>query len=373
MSQFKVKPEQLDQCAEEIRRISHEMDVVRRSLDEFDVHSFLSGQAAVQLNSELKALSSHLENQKRMTGGLASALGKISLSYKTTENKLSEEPVFNIRDGNSPGEAGGTGADSPDSGESGKGKSPFPSNKSGPIKGSGTKTPDSGSDADAQDSESDSWAWQKAAIGAKGSVIGIKTGFEASGELIGTSSDESFTTGIKHKDNKLDSVSLIEAEKSGEFHVAKGKVKGSVGVFSNETEGYVGQVEAKGSVGATLIKDGKITPQVSLKGEISGDVAKAKNKTSIGSDNTNVNASAEGSVLSGSIKGDVGIGKINYKDKDGNEKQAYGASAEVKAEGYLAQGKVKGGFTIFGIKVNAGVSGKAGGAGVSAGDRKSVV
>lgn len=33
---------------------------------------------------------------------------------------------------------------------------------------------------------------------------------------------------------------------------------------------------------------------------------------------------------------------------------------------YFSQGKVSGGFTIFGIKIDAGVTGKAGGAGVSA-------
>ena len=43
-----------------------------------------------------------------------------------------------------------------------------------------------------------------------------------------------------------------------------------------------------------------------------------------------------------------------------------GAKCKVGAEAYLAQGKVSGGFTIFGINIDAGVTGKAGGAGVNA-------
>lgn len=356
MAHFRVKPNQLDQHALEIRQICREIENFSQIVDGYDVTGFLSGTAASRVSSELKTLSSHLEQQRRVMNNLSVALNKISLSYKRTENCLSETPVFNER-GSSTGETKGSkGEGFP---ESKKGASVAETGKSGisNIK----------QEEETQDSKSNSNAWKSAAATTTGSVLGFKTRDETSGELFGYSTKTEYKTGAKYKDGKIDSVSLIEGSQSGEFHVAQGKAKSSWGWLSNEQEINVGQVAAKGSVGVTLVKNGKFSPQASINGELSGDVLKGKHKSSFGTDNTNVNASAEGSVLSGSIKGNAGIGKVTYKNKDGELKQAYGVAGEVKAEGYLAQGRVKGGFTILGVKISGGISGKAGGAGVSAG------
>lgn len=67
------------------------------------------------------------------------------------------------------------------------------------------------------------------------------------------------------------------------------------------------------------------------------------------------------------VKNDTDVFTLTYKDETtGQTKTELGAKGKVGAEAYLAQGKVSGGFTIFGIKIDAGVTGKAGGAGVSA-------
>lgn len=43
-----------------------------------------------------------------------------------------------------------------------------------------------------------------------------------------------------------------------------------------------------------------------------------------------------------------------------------GVKGKVGAEAYVVQGKVSGGITIFGVKIDVGIGGKAGGAGISA-------
>lgn len=51
----------------------------------------------------------------------------------------------------------------------------------------------------------------------------------------------------------------------------------------------------------------------------------------------------------------------------GKEVTGWGGVVEAGAEAYLAEGKVSGGIKLFGIDIDVGVSGKAGGAGVKAG------
>ena len=76
---------------------------------------------------------------------------------------------------------------------------------------------------------------------------------------------------------------------------------------------------------------------------------------------------AEGTVLGAEAELSGGAGMITYKDETtGKTRTELGKAG---AEAYLAEGSISGGFTIFGIEVDVGASGKAGGAGVEAGGR----
>ena len=79
---------------------------------------------------------------------------------------------------------------------------------------------------------------------------------------------------------------------------------------------------------------------------------------------------AEGTVLGAEAELSGGAGMITYKDETtGKTRTELGVSGKAGAEAYLAEGSISGGFTIFGIEVDVGASGKAGGAGVEAGGR----
>ena len=62
-------------------------------------------------------------------------------------------------------------------------------------------------------------------------------------------------------------------------------------------------------------------------------------------------------------EGEIGAG--HFKDKDGNDQ--YGVYGKVGGMASLAQGKVKGGFKFFGIKVDASAKGHLGAVGATTG------
>lgn len=339
MSYFCVKPDRIDSCIGTLARIGSNIGGIYQEINHINADAFLNGSYVGMVNDTLKKISDDIELQKNSADSLADTLRQISLCYKNTENNIIGETVFSV--------------ESPENG------------------GIGSKDGENGAEhfkeVKAESAKDNAVSWKEGSIVFSTTKWGTKTEAELSGELGGASWDHKFTSGVKYKDKKLDSVSLFDASISGEAHVAKGKISGSVGATSASLGGTVGQVKAEGSVGATLFKNGKLAPQLSIKGSLEGAAATGEAKAQVGSDNTNVHASAEGSLLSGKAKGELGIGKVTYKEDDGTVLTGYGVSAEAKAEAYVAQGKVKGGFTIFGIKVDIGLSGKAGGAGASIG------
>ncbi len=351
MSQFFVKPDQIDQCSEKLMRVSNDMEEFSQVLDNINVDSFLRGSSAGKIDNYLKKVSDNLEQQKKNAAGFSDALLKISSYYKTTENQVSGIPVFSGNSAKNTG-TGSLGAS-------------VDKNKVSP--GSPGGAPSSNGSNQKEKGESNSVSYIQGSVGASTAVFGINAGVGASGDIGGASWDHKFSSGIKKKDGKIDSVSLFNASISGEAHIASGKVKGNIGALSGDLGVNVGQVKAEGSAGITLYKNGELAPQISLKGEVKGAVVTGKINAALGTDNTDIHGSANGSLVTGSLKGDLGIGKVTYKDDEGNIKTGYGVSAEVKAEGYLAEGTAKGGFSILGIKVDIGISGKAGGAGGSVG------
>ena len=120
-------------------------------------------------------------------------------------------------------------------------------------------------------------------------------------------------------------------------------------------------------MGCTLFSDGELSPQITAKVKAGVNAAEGSFSTTTGNDNINYHASGHGKVLSAEASGEASLGKIVSTDASGNQTVSYGVKAEAGAEAYLAQGEISGGFSLFGVKVDLGLGGKAGGAGVKAG------
>lgn len=207
-------------------------------------------------------------------------------------------------------------------------------------------------------------SWKNGNIKRNGSIFG----FDASGELEGDLFGGKVDTFKKATWDTEDGDVGIGAGISAEGYAAKGSARWNIGLLNREINGKVGTVSGKGKIGATLFEDGKLSP--ALEAEIKGKAALLEGdaKTSFGTEDYNAHIKGSGTVLGAEAEAGVKAGKITYTDKaTGTTKTKYGVQGEASAEAYIAQGKVSGGVTIFGIDIDVGVSGKAGGAGVSVG------
>lgn len=206
----------------------------------------------------------------------------------------------------------------------------------------------------------------------KGILWGIGISGTFTEELFGHSVDKKLTSGIGWKEDeetgkmKLDSISLIKGEISGEGHVAKGSVEGNIGVVSGEASVTAGVISGSGSVGISLYDDGEFAPVVEAGAEVKVKGIDEKVGVKIGNDEYDGHVGAEATVGSAKAGADAGIGKVSYKNSKGKEIKGYGAKAKVKAEAYAAEGSVSGGVKIMGIEITGSIGGKAGGGGIGA-------
>ncbi len=232
------------------------------------------------------------------------------------------------------------------------------------------------------DSDEGSMSWLAKFIGndlkVKGSVFsGEKTG---EGELWGISTAGAVSGAVltgeagiktkaswkfKDKDGDWDFKSFgFATTASASGALAKGEVKGNVGLLHSEASGQFLTGAVKGEAKATLWDDGKFNPSLMLGAKAEGSVLQGEAKAGFGNDQYGIYGKAEGDILHAEAEAKAGVGYIG-KDKDGYS--LYGASAEASAMASVAQGKVKGGVTIFGIDIDVGVKGYAVAAGVEAG------
>lgn len=146
------------------------------------------------------------------------------------------------------------------------------------------------------------------------------------------------------------SVGVIAA---AEASFLEGKAEGKYGWGHADAKAQVLTGAVSGTLGASLMKDGKLDP--SLKAELAGSVSIAKGEANVraGSNDYNVHGKAEGDLFTAKAQAGVSVGKD-------------GVTAKAGAEAYAAQGKVSGGITILGVKIDVGLEGKAGGAGAKA-------
>lgn len=211
----------------------------------------------------------------------------------------------------------------------------------------------------------DDWKLEGAVIeGAKtgsGEFLGFGTSGTAEGEIIGGS----IKTKSKAKWDIQKGDAGVEKSVEAEGHLAKGKLKGNIGLLGGEIGGSVGNVGATGKVGASLFKDGKFSPALEAKLKAEASAAKGDASLSVGNDEFDAHGKASGTLLGAEAEIGGSAGMITYKDGT-STKTELGVKGKVGAEAYVAQGKLSGGFKIFGIKIDLGIEGKAGGAGVSA-------
>lgn len=215
--------------------------------------------------------------------------------------------------------------------------------------------------------DSKSIAWKRGHLSGTTEIGEIGVAGVITGELLGASYDIKSGAKATWKQNEKGEWEYdelgIEYAIAGEAHVAKGSAKGNIGYLFGNVNAKVGEVSATGGVGASLYKDGKLSPQ--LYAELGGKVVGLKGdaEVGLGTEDNNVHVKGEGEVGVAEAGVSGQIGKITYKDDKGKVKQAYGVKGEVGAEAYAATGSVEGGFSIFGIDIDIGISGKAGGAG----------
>lgn len=212
-------------------------------------------------------------------------------------------------------------------------------------------------------------SWKQGSISADGKIGNIETHGEMHGDLAGAS----YEKGVKgpniewNEEGELKSVALVSGMIAGEAHVASGSVKGNIGLLNGSVSASVGKVSGKGEVKIGLVEDGMLNPQIAASARASAVGAEGKVETYFGTENNNIYAKTDGKLGYADAHAGVAVGKVTYENEEGETVTGYGVSAEVGAEAYAAQGSVKGGFEILGIKFEGSVTGKAGGAGVKAG------
>lgn len=201
----------------------------------------------------------------------------------------------------------------------------------------------------------------------EGELWGISTAGTVSGAILtGDASIKSRASWkFKDKDGKWDFKSFgISTEAKASGAVAKGEVEGNLGYLHGKASGKSITGAVKGEAKFTLYDDGELNPSLSIGAKAEGSVLQGDAEVGFGTDQYGVYAKADGDLLHAEAEAKAGVGYLG-KDEKGNA--TYGASAEASAMASVAQGKVKGGITIFGIDIDVGAKGYAVAAGVEAG------
>lgn len=189
-------------------------------------------------------------------------------------------------------------------------------------------------------------------------------GLNVSGDLDILGGSAGLNTNVRN--NFKDGDVGVGVDAYAEAHLVQGKVEGSYGPLSGSVEGAIGVAAVSGSLGASLFNDGMFAPSVS--GDVEAKVVGAEGsaKAKLGNDDVNAHVNAKGSVMEAKAYANGSVGVFAEEDESGNVTYSAGVKGKVGAEAYAAQGEVSGGIDLFGIKINATLEGKAGGAGVSA-------
>lgn len=207
-------------------------------------------------------------------------------------------------------------------------------------------------------------------LNGKATIAGNEIGsVKADVDLLGASAQGKVGLSVKADENGKTKSVFLGAGGEAEAHVMKGELETkSFGLFTDKAKLSVGNASAEGKVGITLMDGGKFAPGIGANASAKANVAEGSVTQQFGTDNYNLYNTASGKVLGAEAKASAGVGMVSYKDStSGQTKTGFGVSAEAGAEAYIAQGTVKSGFTIAGIKFDGGITGKYGAVGAKAG------
>ena len=343
MADYRADPEKMMEGSRQVRSLAEIVGQYAQDVRSVERNLQIQNNLGWGIRQSLGHLSQTLEEDSRKTNALSDGLEKAALFYGQTEEKISQYYSGKL-------EKKLSGKNESAEGGKGEAKAKF--------------------DTDRKVS------WAQGVLAGQGEFLGAETSGRLEGELLGASWKPEFSTGIIWKEEKdkdgntvrrLSDLSLITAAVAGEVYVAKGSAKGNWGYLRGEAQGSVGQISAKGEIGAALFKDGKFAPQIGAKAEASAVGIQGKAEAGIGTENNNIHVGADGKVGVAKAGAEAGIGKVTHTNANGKAIEGYGIKAEAGAEAYAAEGRLSGGLEIFGIRIDAGITGKAGGAGVKAG------
>lgn len=197
-----------------------------------------------------------------------------------------------------------------------------------------------------------------------GSLWGIPCSGQAGYGILGYEADGIAEAKWKPQDGEA----KIQYGGELEGYIARGNASGNFGILGGSGEVSAGNAAVSGGIGLTLFDNGKFSPAIGAEVKAEASVLEGKGEVYLGDENNNVHVKGSGTVLGAEASAEAKIGVITTTDPaTGETVTSYGVKGEAGAEAYLAEGKVSGGISIFGIDIDVGVSGKAGGAGVKAG------
>lgn len=206
-----------------------------------------------------------------------------------------------------------------------------------------------------------------------GEFLGIGTNGKTTAEFLSASAEYGghalFETDFDENGKPIWDEFEIGAGVTGkvEGHLLTGEAAGNWGYLNGKGEAAIGNVGVEGEAGITLFEDGKFAPSLNAEASAKASVLEVDGEVSFGSDNNNVHVQGDATVLGAEASAEGNIGRITIEDESGNTEVVWGVKGEAKAEAYIAEGSVEGGFSIFGIDIDIGVEGKLGGAGVGVG------
>lgn len=345
MSGFKAYTAEMTSCAQRIQHVAVSVKQCAQEVKSISNQMVLHGASGEQIRRTLGNLSSMLEKDRQTVYNLQGTLDKIVRVYQQGDHNAYE------------------------------------AYETGSQKEKKTGTGETAGGAGKDSANSNAELLQKVACfsgaaNASGEILGIDAAGEVIGDFLGASWKRKLESGVKWKEEtdaqgnkirKLDNVSLITAAVAGEVHAAKGSAKGHIGLLRGEISGSVGEIGGKGQLSAALYRDGKLSPQIDAGAEVSVVGMQAKGETGVGTENNNLHVGAEGKVGVANANAEIGAGKVFYTNKKGNTVEGYGFKAEAGAEAYAAEGRISGGFTLFGVDIDVGITGKTGGGGAKIG------
>lgn len=193
------------------------------------------------------------------------------------------------------------------------------------------------------------------AISAKMTQEGGGKTLVTSGEVVGLSlAIKPYSNKTQKLEDDKPSNPSVGIKATGEVCLAKGSAKESMAFGSASISGSVLTGAVSGQVGGSLGGSGGDAPILTAKVSSSASVLSGDVGVQVGVKDYNGHLKAHAEALTAGAEAGITL--------DEN-----GVKAKVGAEAYLAKGEISGGLTLLGVKIDASLEAKAGGAGAKAG------